>query len=208
VGGAGEARAFAFDRPPTPTLYHVWDAANASIATVLVRFSGPAQRMLSEVRQAVRRSDDTAAITMLATVDDLLSTSVAERNFNTLLFGVFALSGVVVAIVGIYGVVSFVVARREREMGIRLALGASASTLKVFVVSGTIRWVAAGLACGLALAVACAGALRPFVYEVPANDPFTLALVAALFLGVAVLASYVPARRAARVDPMIALRAE
>jgi ABC-type antimicrobial peptide transport system permease subunit len=145
---------------------------------------------------------------MLATVEDLLSVSVAERNFNTLLFGVFALSGVIVAVVGIYGLVSFVVARREREMGIRLALGASTGGLKVFVVSGTLRWIAAGLACGIALALAFAQNLKPFVYQIPANDPWTLGVVAVAFLGVAGAASYIPARRAARVDPMIALRAE
>lgn len=134
--------------------------------------------------------------------------SVAERNFNTLLFGVFGLAGVAVALVGIYGLVSFIVARREREMGIRLALGASAGGLKIFIMSGTLRWIAAGLACGIGLTLAFAQSLKPFVYQVPPNDPWTLGLVTVAFLGVAAAASYIPARRAGRGDPMIALRAE
>jgi predicted permease len=208
VGVAADARDVSFDRPPTPTLYHVWDEGQASIATLLVRFSGSPDRLMVEIRRAIRSADDRAAITMLSTVEDLLTVSVAERTFNTLLFGVFGLAGVVVALVGIYGLVSFVVARREREMGIRLALGASAGGLKVFIMSGTLRWIAAGLVCGIALALVFAQNLKPFVYQVPANDPWTLGLVAVAFLGVAAAASYIPARRAARVDPMIALRAE
>lgn len=208
VGVARDARDVSFDRPPTPTLYHVWDERQADLATVLVRFSGSADRLMVEIRRAIRGADDRAAITMLSTVEDLLTVSVAERNFNTLLFGVFGLAGVAVALVGIYGLVSFVVARREREMGIRLALGASAGGLKVFIMSGTLRWIAAGLVCGIALSLAFAQNLKPFVYQVPANDPWTLGLVAVTFLCVAAAASYIPARRAARVDPMIALRAE
>jgi putative ABC transport system permease protein len=163
---------------------------------------------VGSVRQAVRAADDRAAITMLSTVDDLLSVSVAERNFNTMLFGVFAIAALTVALVGIYGLVSLLVARREREMGIRLALGATGGRLTAFVVSGTLRWIAAGLAAGVAGAVLCAQYLKPFVFQVQPNDPATLAAAGIGFLVVAGVASYLPARRAARVDPIIALRAE
>ncbi len=208
VGVAADARDVSFDRPPTPTLYHPWDEQKADLATVMVRFSGPAERLMTDIRRVIRGIDDRAAITMLSTVEDLLSVSVAERNFNTLLFGVFGLSGVVIALVGIYGLVAFIVARREREMGIRLALGASAGGLKVFIMSGTLRWIGAGLVGGVALALVFAGSLKPFVYQVPPNDPWTLGLVTVAFLVVSGAASYIPARRAARVDPMIAFRAE
>ena len=197
-----------FDRPPTGTLYHAWDDREADLATIMVRFSGPAERLMHDIRRAVRGIDDRAAITMLSTVEDLLTVSVAERNFNTLLFAVFGLVGVAVALVGIYGLVSLIVARREREMGIRLALGATAGGLNVFIMWGTLRWIGAGLLSGIALALVFAESLKPFVYHVPPNDPWTLGLVTVAFLGVAAAASYVPARRAARVDPMIALRAE
>jgi putative ABC transport system permease protein len=208
VGVVSDAHDVSLDGAPVPTLFHVWDDANAPVATMLVRFSGASGATLGNVRQAVRSADDRAAIMMLSTVDDLLSVSVAERNFNTMLFGVFALAALTVALIGIYGLVSLLVARREREMGIRLALGATGRALQVFIVSGTLRWIAGGLAAGLAGALLCAQYLKPFVYQVQPNDPATLAGAAAGFLVVAAVASYIPARRAARVDPMIALRAE
>jgi len=208
VGVAADTRDVAFDRVPTATLYHAWDDRQAATATIVARFAGPSDRVLTATRRAVRTAVPDAVISMLATVDDLLSASVAPRNFNTLLFGVFAAAGLTVAIVGIYGLVAFVVARREREMGIRLALGANGRGLQIFVMSATLRWVAAGLAAGMSAALLCAQYLRPFVYQIPANDPATLAIAAVTFLAVAALATYIPARRAARVDPMIALRAE
>lgn len=208
VGVVSSARDVSFDQPPMPTLYHVWDDAQPPIATIVARFAGAPGPILAQIRRAVRGVDDGAAITVLATVDDLLSTSVAERNFNTLLFGVFGGAGLLVSLVGIYGLVSFVVARREREMGIRLALGATAPGLKLFIMSATLRWVSAGLVAGTLLALYFAQTLRPFVYKVPPNDPLTLAVAATAFLLVAAVATYIPARRASRVDPMVALRAE
>jgi predicted permease len=208
VGVVSDARDVSLDGSPVPTLFHVWDEADAPIATMLVRFEGSPSPVLAAIRKAVRAADDGAAITMLSTVDDLLSVSVAERNFNTMLFTIFGAASSCVALVGIYGLVSLLVARREREMGIRLALGATGRRLKLFVLGGTLRWICAGLAAGLAGVVSCAPYLRPFVYEVRPTDPATLAGTVLGFLIVAAAASYLPARRAARVGPMIALRAE
>ena len=117
VGVAADARDVSFDRPPTPTLYHVWDEQHGDSATAIVRFSGSPDRIMVEIRRAIRGIDDRAAMTMLSTVEDLLTVSVAERNFNTLLFAVFGLAGVVVSLVGIYGLVSFIVARRRAGDG-------------------------------------------------------------------------------------------
>ena len=208
VGVVSNARDVSLDRPPMPALYHVWDEKSSPIATIVIRFAGAAPAMIGQIRRAVRGVDADAAITMLSGLHDLLSVSVAERHFNTLLFTVFAAAGLLVALVGIYGLVAFVVAHREREMGIRLALGASGHGLELFIMAGTLRWVVAGLATGLGAALLCARYLQPFVYEVPANDPLALTLMATVFLVVAATATYIPARRAARVDPMIALRAE
>jgi len=208
VGVAADARDVSFDRPPTPTLYHAWDDRDARVATVVARFSGPPERVTADIRRAVREAEPAAAITMLATIEDLISASIAPRTFNTLLFGVFGAAGVLVALVGIYGLVSFLVARREREMGIRLALGASTRGLKVLVVSGILRWVAGGVAAGIAAALLGAQYLKPFVYQIPANDPATLTVVTIGFLAIAAGASYIPARRAGGVDPIVALRAE
>lgn len=208
VGVVNSARDVSLDGAPMPTLYHVWTADNAPVATFVVRFAGSASDVLPRIRRAVREADSSAAITMLATVADLMSTSVAERNFNTLLFTVFGGAALVVALVGVYGLVAFVVARREREMGIRLALGATGRRLQVFVISGTLRWVATGIALGAVAGLLFAGSLKPFVYQIAPTDPATLGTAALAFLGIAALACYIPARRAAAVDPMIALRSE
>lgn len=208
VGVVSDARDYALDYPAVPTLYHAWDDSNPPAATLVLRFSGPAGAALAGVRRAVRAADDGAAITMLSTVEDLLSVSVAERSFNTLLFVTFGGAGLLVALVGIYGLVAFVVTHREREMGIRLALGATGRGVRMFVMAGTLRWVAAGLAAGIAGSLLCAQYLEPFVYQVEANDPSTIAAVAVGFLAIAALAAYLPARRASRADPMLALRAE
>jgi putative ABC transport system permease protein len=208
VGIVSDARDVSLDRPPVPTLYHPWDDANPPVATIVIRFSGSAPLIMSNIRRAVRAADDGAAITMLSTVEDLLSVSVAERNFNTWLFAAFGVAGLLVALVGIYGLVAFTVARREREMGIRLALGATGAALKMFIMAGTMRWVAAGLLFGIGTALLLAQYLRPFVYQIPPNDPLTLVLLASGFLMIAATATYIPARRAARIDPMVALRSE
>jgi predicted permease len=208
AGVVSDARDVSLDRPPMPTLYHVWDEKDAPIATMVIRFGGRAAMLMPEIRRAVRIADDDAAITMLSTVEDLLTASVAERDFNTQLFATFAVAGLLVALVGIYGLVAFLVARGTRDMGIRLALGANGRRLELSVMAGTLRWVAAGLGVGMGVTLLCTQYLRPFVYEVPANDPATLVTVAALFLVVAAIATYIPARRAARVDPTMALRAE
>ncbi len=103
---------------------------------------------------------------------------------------------------------SFLVARREREMGIRLALGATGRGLEVFVLSIMLRWVAAGVLAGIAAALLAAQYLKPFVYQIPANDPRTLAIVATAVTLVAGVAGYLPARRLSRIDPAVAFRQE
>ena len=111
--------------------------------------------LMPEIRRAVRIADDDAAITMLSTVEDLLTASVAERDFNTQLFATFAVAGLLVALVGIYGLVAFLVARGTRDMGIRLALGANGRRLELSVMAGTLRWVAAGLGVGMGVTLLC-----------------------------------------------------
>jgi predicted permease len=208
VGIVSDARDVSLDKVPVPTLFHVWDERDAPVATIVARFTGAPGQTVGAIRQALRAADERAAITMLATVEDLMALSVAERNFNTMLFTVFAVAALAVTLVGIYGLVAFLVARREREMGLRLALGATGRGLELFVLSGILRWVAAGLVIGIGLSLFLAVYLRPFVYQVAPNDPATLLTVAVGVLVVAAAASYVPAHRVSRVDPMVALRAE
>jgi predicted permease len=208
VGVVADARDYSLDRDPIPTLYHPWDETRAPVATIVVRFAGPASRMIASVRRAVRTADDGASITLLSTIENLLALSVAERNFNTLLLGIFGVAGMALALVGIFGLVSLIVSRREREFGIRMALGAHTRGLQMLVVADTLRWVTAGICVGIGAALLAAQYLKAIVYKVSENDPTMLTAAAVAFVTVAVVASYVPARRVAHADPLAALRTE
>jgi len=138
----------------------------------------------------------------------LLSETVAPRRFSTVLLGVFAIFALVLAAVGIYGVMSYVVSLRINEIGIRMALGAQPRDIWRLIVGGGARLALAGIAIGLAGALALTRLLSSLLFEVRASDPITFGAVALLLAAVALLACYVPARRAMRADPMIALRYE
>jgi ABC-type antimicrobial peptide transport system permease subunit len=147
-------------------------------------------------------------VTSIRTMNELRATSIAPRRLNMLLLGVFAAVALVLAIVGTYAVMAFVVSERAHEMGIRLALGARPGEVLWLVVGRGLRVGGLGVALGFAGALAAGQAIRRLLFGISPMDPLTL-LAVALVIGMAVLiASYLPARRAARVDPMIALRAE
>lgn len=139
---------------------------------------------------------------------DLLSDSVAARRFVLMVLATFAAIATLLAGIGIYGVVSYAVARRTREVGIRLALGAAPSSVRAMVLGGALRPVAVGLVLGLAAGLSLSRVLRSFLYEVPPTDPLTFAVVPAVLLVAALAASWLPARRGTRIDPVQALRME
>lgn len=159
------------------------------------------------VRGTVRTADPDVAVPLRA-LQELVSDSVAERRFLLLVLAGFAGVALVLAAVGIYGVVSWGVARRTREMGIRLALGAAPESVRGLVLGGALRPVVAGLVFGTAGGLVLTRFMRSLLYEVPAADPVTFALVPLLLLGAALLASWLPARRGTRVDPVRAMRAD
>ncbi len=208
AGVAGDVRDYAMDRPAMATLYRVWDDTRGLTATMMVRFSGSSAAVAAQARAAVRRVDEGAIVTVSGTYADLLGRSVAERSFNTTLFGLFASAGLLIALVGVYGMVAVHVAQREREMGIRAALGATPRRLKATIVTGALAPVLIGLAAGIGCVLLSSRYLRPFVYAIEPTDAPTLAIVSLTFIALAWTASYRPALRAARVDPLTALRAE
>ena len=138
----------------------------------------------------------------------MLDETVAPRRFSTILLGAFALLALILAAVGIYGVMSYVVSLRINEIGIRMALGAQPRDIWRLIVGSGARLALAGIAIGLAGALALTRLLSSLLFEVRATDPVTFAAVALLLAAVALLACYVPARRAMRADPMFALRYE
>ena len=142
------------------------------------------------------------------TFSQVFSESLSNRRFNLLLVGVFALAALLLAMVGVFGVLAYSVAQRTREIGVRVALGATRGTILKMVLGQGLITVAIGLAIGLAGSLLLTRTMRSMLFEVSPNDPLTIAGITLLLLLIAMLASYIPARRATRVDPMIALRYE
>jgi putative ABC transport system permease protein len=175
---------------------------------IAVRAAGSPSALVGPLRAAVREVDPNVPLTEVRTMDEAIDESLGQRRSIMLLLGLFAALALVLAAVGIYGVVSYSVTLRTREIGVRMALGAQAFHVQRTVVGEGLRLCLVGLAVGVAAALALTRVMRTQLYGVSATDPATFAALAALLLGVAALAALLPARRATRVDPMIALRAD
>lgn len=209
IGVVGDVRHSSLTEEPQPALYVnvLQRPARARSVIATIRTSAPAQTLAGAVRARLRGLDSDVPME-LATMDARVAESVAERRFVLLVLGIFAAVALLLAAVGIYGVVSYGVERRTREMGIRLALGATPREVLGLVLRGSIFTVAAGIAVGVVCAAALTRILQGMLYDVSPLDPSVFAAVVAVLALVALAASYLPARRATRVDPMIALRAE
>jgi putative ABC transport system permease protein len=175
---------------------------------VVLRTSGDPRLQAAALRSAVREIDPNQPVVKIRTMEENMATSVTEPRFRTWLIGIFAALALVLAAVGIYGVMSYSVNQRTNEMGIRVTLGAQPNDVFRIVVGEGLRLALIGVGVGLIGALAATRVLRTFLYGVSAIDPVTFAITAALLILVAVAACYFPARRATRVDPMVALRYE
>jgi putative ABC transport system permease protein len=177
-------------------------------ADIVVRTDGDPTRFVAAVRAAVHDVDKELPLARVTTVDDLVSTSMGQRRLSTILLGVFAGLALLLASLGIYGVMSFAVAQRTRELGVRVALGATRENVLGLVLRQGAWLTGMGALAGLAGAFALTRLIASQLYAVKPTDPATFALVTVLLLGVALVAVLVPAMRAMRVDPMVALREE
>jgi putative ABC transport system permease protein len=177
------------------------------VQSLVVRARGDST-LVPAIREAIWSVDKDQPIVRLATMDDLLAASAAERRFVLILFEAFAVAALVLAAAGIYGVLSGNVAERTREIGVRAALGASRGSILALVVRQGMMLTGLGVAIGLAGAAAASQFIASMLFGVSRLDPVTYLGVIALLAGVSVIACGVPARRASRVDPMVALRYE
>jgi putative ABC transport system permease protein len=172
------------------------------------RSAGDPKQLVTAVQKQVWAIDKDLPVTNVRTYDEIISQSVSERRFQTMLLGLFASLALILAMVGIYGVISYSVSQRTPESGIRMALGASRGGILKMVIGRAMVLVAVGIAAGAAGAFALSRYLKSLLFEVKPGDPWTYASIAILLAAVALAASMIPARRATRVDPMIALRYE
>jgi putative ABC transport system permease protein len=207
VGVVADTR-MSFNDPPSPVVYYPLESRPLSTAFVVARAGGSPGDLQRPLRETIQYVDPTLALDDVSTMTDRLSFLWARQRFYGLVLAVCAAFGLALAAAGTFGLVSYAVVRRTRELGLRMALGADRRNVIALVVAKGMRVAIVGVLMGVVLALATTRALRSLLYEVRPTDPLVLAVVSGLLMGVCLLASYVPARRAASVDPMVALRAE
>jgi predicted lysophospholipase L1 biosynthesis ABC-type transport system permease subunit len=178
-----------------------WPLLNLSIRT-----AGDPHSLISAIRREVGLVDEDQPLTNVQTMEEVVGSASAQPRFTMLLLAVFSATALILAIVGIYGVIAYSVAQRTAELGIRMALGADQGDVLKLVVGHGLRLTVTGIAIGLAGALALTRLMSSLLYETSATDPIAFLASALLFTVVAVLASYLPARRATRIDPTQALR--
>jgi putative ABC transport system permease protein len=208
IGVVGDTRLRNLEEQARPEVYLSQRQTGWGSMTYYVRTAADLPTTLQLAKREVWAVDPLQDFYQTSTLETLMSSTLATRRFSLLLLGCFAVIALMLAAVGIYGVISFVVKRRTPEMGIRLALGAEPRNVVQLVVTRGLRLAVAGLALGLAGALVASRALASMLFDIGAWDPATFAMATATLLIVALIAAYLPARRASRVDPMIALRTE
>ncbi|HEV2490426.1 MAG TPA: ABC transporter permease [Candidatus Acidoferrales bacterium] len=208
VGVVGDVRDISLSRPPAPMMYVPFAQAPLWGAVVITKTSLSPATAVATIRHAAASIDSDLPVTNTGLLADSLEVSVAQPRFRTLLLSLFGALALVLASAGIFGVISYSVSCRTRELGIRMALGATPEAIRRMVLQEGFRIAASGLAVGLIAALALTRFLKGQLYGIGATDPYAFVGAAILLLIVALAACYMPARRAMRVDPMVALRYE
>ena len=207
VGVAGDVRLFSLDgKEPDPAVYMLF--VRWTPIQIVMRTKGDPRSAAETLRREVRAIDPGVPVAQVRTMQELFDGTTAPRRFTMTLLAIFAGGALLLSAVGLFGLLAFLVAQRTHDIGIRLALGARSSDIVRLVVQHAMLLTSAGVAAGMAGSIALSGWMRSMLFGVGARDPVTLVATALLLVLVALLACWVPARRAARVDPMVALRCE
>jgi len=178
------------------------------LTTLVVRTPADPARLAKDIREAVRAVDSAQPVSRVRLLSDMVNSSLSSRRFVVTVLGVFAGLALLMAVIGLYGVISYAVTQRTQEMGVRMALGAQRAEILQLVLSQGMRLASAGAAIGLVVSLISSRLLRSQLFGVSSFDPLTFVSMAGVLIGAALAASYIPARRATRVDPMVALRYE
>ena len=208
VGVVGDVKTFGLARDAVPEIYLPYAQLPVGSMDVLVRTSVPPMSLGPSVEQAVHELDPDIPVARLRSLEDVVSRSISQPRFYMLLLGLFASMAVLLAALGIFGVISYAVTQRSREIGIRMALGAHPGSVMRLVLSSAAVLIVSGIGLGLAGALVLSRSLSSLLFNLSPTDPSTLAGVAVFLGAVALLASYLPARQATRVDPLLTLRSD
>jgi putative ABC transport system permease protein len=214
VGIAGDVRGFGLDKQPSSEIYLPYQQQSLLASNrlphmhLVVRTANDPNAIAAAVLALVREVDKDLPPPKVRTMDSVLAASIAERRSNMLLLGVFAVIALILTSVGIYGVISYSVAQRTLEIGIRIALGAQSRDVMTLVMRNGMSLVFMGIVVGLAGAFALTRWMASLLFKISATDFLTVVVTALLLTAIALLACWIPARRATRVDPLIALKYE
>jgi putative ABC transport system permease protein len=208
VGVVADVKFSSLSTPKFEEMYLPYQQSPWMAMTIVVRSNSAAQPVVSAVREKISKLDPDLPLAGILPMEKVVSASVAQSRLVTGLVGAFAGFALLLAAVGIYGVMAYSVSQRSHEMGIRMALGAAPRDIFRLVVGQGMRLVLAGIGLGFLASLGLTRLLSSLLFGTSANDPVTLAAVATILIAVALAACYIPARRATRVDPLIALRYE
>jgi putative ABC transport system permease protein len=206
VGVVGDVKQEGLSRPSSPEIYLHYLQFPTRGMNLVVRTGDDPQALIGSIRGALREIDPNQPIYSVRTMEERLSRSVTSQRFSALLLGVFAGAALLLAGVGIYGVVAYSVTERTHELGIRIALGAQPRDIFRLVVGQGLILILIGVGIGLAAAFALTRLMSGLLYGISPTDPTTFITISLLLAAIALLASYIPARRATKVDPMLSLR--
>jgi putative ABC transport system permease protein len=208
VGVVGNVRHFGLDSEPRPEVYRPYLVNPMGAPIVVVRTATDPRAVAAMVRDQLRAVDPAVSLSNMATMSELISRSVSGRRFSTLLLAAFAAVALTLATIGIYAVIAYSVTQRTQEIGIRMALGAQAGDILKIIVKQGMALTLIGVALGVAGALALTHIMSSLLFGVRATDPVTFASISLLLVLVAFIACYIPARRAARLDPIKALASQ
>jgi putative ABC transport system permease protein len=206
TGIAGDVRQIGLAEAPPPAVYFPQLIAPRLLATLVVRTTGEPMALAAPIRDVIREIDPNQPIRSTAPLTTVMAESIARDRFFTLLFAVFGTLALVLAAIGIYGVLAYSVRQRTQEIGVRMALGARAVDVLRIVAASGMRLVGLGIVIGTVAALILSRVLASQLYGITPTDPLTFAGAITFLAAIAMLATYIPARRATRVPPMIALR--
>jgi putative ABC transport system permease protein len=207
VGIVGDTHEYGLDAPPRPTVYvNLFQRPRAAISVTMLT-EAETSSVASAARGILQRLDPEIP-PRFRTLSQVLSASLGSRRFHVVLIGFFGITALLLATAGVFGVMTYSVSRRTREIGVRVALGAESGDVRRMILGQGLRTIAVGVAVGIAAAMALTRTVESLLFGVTATDSLTFGGVTLLLVGAALLACYVPARRATRIDPMVALRYE